>query len=730
MTPPPERVSNEVEVQIEQRKANLEAITRLGFPRYPNKFDTTHTVSELVAAHGARPPRSSRPRVETVDGRAGSSASAASARRASSCCPTGARAFQVYVRQDALSERDYRLSKLLDFGDQIGVAGHLFRTKTNELSIWASSLEFLAKCFLPLPEKWHGLQDVEIRYRQRYLDLIVNPDVRRVFEIRSRTVIGDPRVPRRARLPRGRDADDAADRRRRAGAAVRDASQRARHEALPAHRARAVPQAAVVGGIERVFEINRNFRNEGISTQHNPEFTMLEFYWAYADYQRLMALTEELLSTVATRARDRRRCRSASTRSPSGAVRALSQGRCRARRRRSGSARAVTVEELRSLQRAARAGARSSASRSRRVGAGKIASAIFEALWEENLVQPTFVYDYPTEVSPLSKQRPDDPDTVERFELYIGGFEVANAFSELNDPVEQRRRFEAQLADRAAATTKRTRWTRTTSARSNTVCRRGRRRHRHRSPGDAAHQLAVDPRRHPVPADAAARRREKGPSGTHREMPFELQVALRYLLAKRRQVFISVISLVSTLGVTVGVMALVIALALMTGLQSELRDRILGSSAHVFVWKPAASPTTGRGREGQRRCPGVIGGRAGADRQGHDHRRAATASSRVKGIDPRSSERHRHRRRDDRRVAGRLAPGDRGRAAGHRARQGPRRRIGAMVGDTVTLLTPSGSLSPMGVMPRQRRFKVVGTFRLGLYEFDSAYGFVDLEPPA
>ena len=152
---------------------------------------------------------------------------------------------QVYVRQDALSERDYQLSKLLDLGDQIGVAGHLFRTKTNELSIWASSLEFLAKCFLPLPEKWHGLQDVEIRYRQRYLDLIVNPDVRRVFEIR--TAHGHRRFASSStaqRLPRSRDADDAADRRRRAGAAVRDASQRARHEALPAHRAGAVPEAA------------------------------------------------------------------------------------------------------------------------------------------------------------------------------------------------------------------------------------------------------------------------------------------------------------------------------------------------------------------------------------------------------------------------------------------------------------------------------------------------------
>ena len=151
---------------------------------------------------------------------------------------------QVYVRQDSLPERDFTIFKLLDFGDFVGVEGHLFRTKTNELTIWASRLEFLAKCFVPLPEKWHGLSDVEIRYRQRYLDLIVNPDSRRVFEVRSRVLAAIREFLDAPRLPRGRDADDAADRRRRAGAAVRDASQRARHAAVPAHRARAVSEAA------------------------------------------------------------------------------------------------------------------------------------------------------------------------------------------------------------------------------------------------------------------------------------------------------------------------------------------------------------------------------------------------------------------------------------------------------------------------------------------------------
>jgi lysyl-tRNA synthetase class 2 len=358
---------------------------------------------------------------------------------------------QVYVRQDALSERDYQLSKLLDVGDQIGVSGHLFRTKTNELSIWASALQFLAKCFLPLPEKWHGLQDIEIRYRQRYLDLIVNPDVRKVFEIRTHTVSAirdflkghgflEVETPMMQQIA--------------GGALARPFTTH--HNALDMKLyLRIAPELYLkrltVGGIERVFEINRNFRNEGISTQHNPEFTMLEFYWAYVDYQRLMSFTEELLSTVATQVigtttfpfREHTIDMSAPFKRVS-----LRHAAAEEASKRLGVT--VTVDELRSLDSAKQIAIRLGVELPKGAGPGKIASAIFEALWEEHLIQPTFVYDFPTEVSPLSKQRPDDPETVERFELYIGGFEVANAFSELNDPVEQRRRFEAQLAERAA----------------------------------------------------------------------------------------------------------------------------------------------------------------------------------------------------------------------------------------------------------------------------------------
>jgi len=443
-------MSSEV-VQTEQRKANLEAITRLGFSAYPNKFDTTHTISQLVDAHTATPAADlDASRVNTVA--AGRIVSVRNFGKAAFFVLSDGRArLQIYVRQDALSERDYQLSKLLDVGDQIGVTGHLFRTKTNELSIWASSLEFLAKCFLPLPEKWHGLQDVEIRYRQRYLDMIVNPDVRRVFEIRSAAVSairsfleghGFLEVETPMMQPIA------------GGALARPFVTH--HNALDMKLfLRIAPELYLkrltVGGVERVFEINRNFRNEGISTRHNPEFTMLEFYWAYVDYERLMSFTEELLSSVAlTVVGSTELPYGEHTINMSAPFKRISLRHAAAEEASKRLGVTVMVEELRSLDSAIAIARKLGIEIPKGAGAGKVASAIFESLWEAHLIQPTFVYDFPTEVSPLSKQRPDDPDTVERFELYIGGFEVANAFSELNDPVEQRRRFEAQLTERAA----------------------------------------------------------------------------------------------------------------------------------------------------------------------------------------------------------------------------------------------------------------------------------------
>ena len=442
--------SNEA-AQVEQRKANLEAITRLGFAAYPNRFDTTHAVSDLVEAHGATSgPDLEAARVETT-----TAGRVISIRNFGKACflvlSDGRLRIQVYVRQDALTDREYQLSKLLDFGDHVGVAGHLFRTKTNELSVWATRLEFLAKCYLPLPEKWHGLQDVETRYRQRYLDLIVNPDVRRVFEVRTRTVTAIREFLTRHGFL---EVETPMMQPIAGGALARPFVTH--HNTLDMKLyLRIAPELYLkrltVGGIERVFEINRNFRNEGISTQHNPEFTMLEFYWAYVDYQRLMAFTEDLLSKVARQVTGSDQCPfGEQTINMAAPFRRLSLRHAAAEAASQRLGVTVTVNELRSLDAASAIATRLGVPVPKGAGAGKIASAIFEALWETNLVQPTFVYDFPTEVSPLSKQRTDDPDTVERFELYVGGFEVANAFSELNDPIEQRRRFEAQLADRAA----------------------------------------------------------------------------------------------------------------------------------------------------------------------------------------------------------------------------------------------------------------------------------------
>ena len=438
--------------QVVQRKANLDELRKLGVEAYPRKFDPQATIDDIVRAHGAKTREELDPPAAPIVARtAGRILAIRSFGKANFLVLSDGRArVQVYIRQDALSERDFAIFKLLDFGDWVGVEGRLFRTKTNEFTIHASKLEFLAKCLLPLPEKWHGLTDVEIRYRQRYLDLIVNPDSRRVFEIRSRVVTAirefliargflEVETPMMQAIP--------------GGALARPFVTH--HNALDMKLyMRVAPELYLkrltVGGIERVFEINRNFRNEGISTQHNPEFTMLEFYWAFADYNDLMTLTEELLPLVARAATGSEELAYGETTiSLKPPFRRLS---LREAAREAASTKLgtdVPAGDLRTREGAAALASRLAVEITPAMGAGKITAEIFEKLCEEDLVQPTFVYDFPTEVSPLSKQKPDDPDTVERFELYIAGVEIANAFSELNDPVEQRRRFEEQLRQRA-----------------------------------------------------------------------------------------------------------------------------------------------------------------------------------------------------------------------------------------------------------------------------------------
>jgi lysyl-tRNA synthetase class 2 len=436
--------------QVLQRRANLEELRKLGVQPYPHRFDAQATIEDIVRAHGEKTG-------EVLDGdqvttrTAGRILAIRSFGKANFLVLSDGKArIQVYIRQDALSERDFQIFKLLDFGDWVGVEGRLFRTKTKEFTIWASKLEFLAKCLLPLPEKWHGLTDVEIRYRQRYLDLIVNPDARSVFEVRSRVVT----AIREFLIARGfLEVETPMMQSIAGGALARPFTTHHNALDIPLYM-RVAPELYLkrltVGGIERVFEINRNFRNEGISTQHNPEFTMLEFYWSYADYTDLMPLTEALLAEVAMKAIGTTEVpfgdHAISLKGPFRRV-SLREAAREAASRRLGAP--IEAGDLRSREKAAALAGTLGIAVDAAMGPGKITAEIFERLCEDDLIQPTFVYDFPTEVSPLSKQRADDPDTVERFELYTAGFELANAFSELNDPAEQQRRFEEQLRQRA-----------------------------------------------------------------------------------------------------------------------------------------------------------------------------------------------------------------------------------------------------------------------------------------
>ena len=443
--------------QQQQRRANYEALQALGVDPYPGRFVRADRLDDIVAVHGGR----SRDDLEAERSQtttAGRVLAIRSFGKATFLVLSDGRArVQVYVRKDSVSERDFRILKLLDLGDIVGVEGRLFRTRTDELTVWALSLTFLAKCFEPLPEKWHGLTDIETRYRQRYLDLIVNAASRAVFETRSR-VLASIRTFLNARgyleveTPMMQPIAG--------GALARPFVTHHNTLDVPLYL-RVAPELylkrLVVGGLERVYEINRNFRNEGISTQHNPEFTMLEFYEAYSDYEALMVMTEEMLGAVVSSVlnddddEDEPTCtfgdHTISFAAPFARLSLREAARAAAAAK---LGRDVSVDLLRDRETAAALAAELEIEVAPTAGAGTIALEVFEVLCEAQLIQPTFVYDFPTDVSPLSKQRPDDPDTVERFELYIGGMEVANAFSELNDPAEQRRRFEAQIGARGA----------------------------------------------------------------------------------------------------------------------------------------------------------------------------------------------------------------------------------------------------------------------------------------
>ncbi len=397
----------------EQRIRSIAEIEALGFEPYGHRFDFTHTIPEILAEYGDKTAEQLEPRVPVrVAGRLMTVRRMGKAGFAH-LMQSGAR-LQIYVRKDAVSEKEFALYQLLDLGDFVGVEGYLFRTKTNELSIHVEKLDFLAKTLLSMPEKWHGLEDVETRYRQRYLDLISNPEVRKVFITRAK-IVGSLR---RSLESRGfLEVETPMLQPIYGGAAARPFTTHHNTLDIPLYL-RIAPELylkrLVVGGLDRVYEINRNFRNEGISTQHNPEFTMLEFYQAYTDYHGMMDLSVDLLKQAAVDATGGTVVDYQGTPLDFGNI-------CRVSMRE-----AVGDSSLKGLA---------------------LVEA-FERNVEPALIQPTIIYDFPVEVSPLSKNKPGEPEFVERFEIFCGGMEIGNAFSELNDPREQRRRFEMQLAMR------------------------------------------------------------------------------------------------------------------------------------------------------------------------------------------------------------------------------------------------------------------------------------------
>jgi lysyl-tRNA synthetase class 2 len=436
------------------RREKLKQIEALGQESYPHRFETTHAIPEILAKYSEVTTEAlEKDRVQVrVAGRLMSIRGQGKAGFAH-LQQSGMR-LQIYVKLDAVGEQAFQLYKLLDLGDHIGVSGYLFRTRTNELSVHVETITFLSKALLPLPEKFHGLSDVELRYRQRYVDLTMSPEVRDVFVARSKVV----RAIRAFLDARGYVEVETPMMQPIAGGAVARPFI-THHNTLDIDLyLRIAPELYLkrltVGGLDRVYEINRNFRNEGISTQHNPEFTMLEFYQAYADYRELMSLTEELLahvardvagSTVVTysdREIDFGKWQRLSMRD---AIIKFWPDACAPAPQMSDFADAASVRKL-----VERLNAHHTPHMPYDPAepAGKTIANMFEAVAEEHLWQPTILYDFPVAISPLSKNKKDEPDWVERFEIFVGGLEIGNAFSELNDPEEQRRRFEQQLSER------------------------------------------------------------------------------------------------------------------------------------------------------------------------------------------------------------------------------------------------------------------------------------------
>ncbi len=431
---------------IGRRLEKLRRIRAGGHDPYPANYDLTHEIPRILEnySHLEAPElESARHKVRT----AGRIVSIRGHGKVSFAhLSQGGGRLQIYVRRDRVGPEEHDLFRLLDIGDFLGAEGELLRTRTGELTVFADSVQLLSKSMRPLPEKWHGLADVEVRYRQRYLDLMANPRVRSVFVRRNRIIS----FLRRFLEDRGFLEVETPMMQTLAGGATARPFK-TYHEALGIPLfLRIAPELylkrLVVGGLDRVYEINRNFRNEGVSTRHNPEFTMLEFYQAYSDYGDLMDLTEEMLKGLV-----REVCQGLEVEfGPStidfssfrrySMVESIREFWPGPRIPSSGSL--MDPAALETLLRDRNVGVPPGTSWDRMLG------LLFETVAEKHLIQPTFIYDFPAQLSPLSKRKAGDPRFTERFELFAGGLELANAYSELNDPEEQRERFREQLIDR------------------------------------------------------------------------------------------------------------------------------------------------------------------------------------------------------------------------------------------------------------------------------------------
>jgi len=428
----------EISELLLQRRRKVDALWEAGINPYPNDFTPEHTSADVFAAYGAVQDLEENSETFKVAGRIVARRSFGKAAFIQVQDRKGR--LQLYVKKDAVGEQAFACFETFDIGDIIGAHGRPFRTKTGELSLHVVDIRLITKSLLPLPEKFHGLTDVETRYRQRYVDLITNPEVREVFVKRSRIInlirefmvardFLEVETPMMQQIPGGATARPFV----------------TYHNALDMELfLRIAPELylkrLVVGGFERVFEINRNFRNEGISVRHNPEFTMMEFYQAYATYEDLICFTEELLCHVVQELL--------------GALEFSYQGADISFQR---PWKRLTVKEA--ILEYGDIDAKSLADRDlalayaqrlglelpEDIGYGKLVMEIFDEVAEDKLIQPTFITAYPTEVSPLSRRSDEDPEVVDRFEFFCAGREMANAFSELNDPIDQKERFLVQV---------------------------------------------------------------------------------------------------------------------------------------------------------------------------------------------------------------------------------------------------------------------------------------------